>query len=62
MTPQQKSDAQQRGYEVRYVSATTDNWWQVYRQGAVLDDRRFGTEDEGWRHAVAAVLSDQYNH
>ncbi|MFJ2713666.1 hypothetical protein ACIOZM_22735 [Pseudomonas sp. NPDC087346] len=62
MTAQEKADAQQRGYEVRYVSSTTDSWWQVYRSGSKLDDQKCGTEAEGWQRAVDVISSDQYNH
>ncbi|WP_025109491.1 hypothetical protein [Pseudomonas sp. H1h] len=62
MTPEQKSDAQRRGYEVLHVSATSDSWWQVYRNGTKLDGQRFGTEGEAWQHAVDVISSDQYNH
>ncbi len=62
MTDQKKADAQQRGYEVRHVSSTDDSWWQVYRSDSKLDDQKFGTEADGWQHAVDVISSDQYNH
>ncbi|MHA3734791.1 hypothetical protein ACXR0M_03865 [Pseudomonas sp. Eth.TT006] len=62
MTPEEKTDAERRGYIVLHVSATTNSWWQVYLNGHLLDDCQFGTEDEGWQHAINMILRDQYNH
>ncbi|WP_064593364.1 hypothetical protein [Pseudomonas sp. DR 5-09] len=60
MTPEAKTDANQRGFDVLFVNGPNDQQWvDVFIHGT-QQGFRFGTIEEGWNKVQELINRDSY--
>ncbi|MET0844898.1 MAG: hypothetical protein ABWY46_01770 [Pseudomonas sp.] len=58
MTPEEKLDAQQHGYEVRLVSGPRYESWRIAQNGS-LKDGEYGQEQDAWSRIKELIAADR---
>ncbi|WP_223486299.1 hypothetical protein [Pseudomonas sp. A-RE-19] len=56
MTPEEKQEARQAGYDVVQVAGYGDAWWWQIQKDGTLIGGKYGEADEAWRQVGNYLL------